>query len=237
MPLAGWATVRRIVTNHPALEYLPDWQKMASNLAPSPTGAKSAEPEALVKILLLGDSGVGKSSMLLRFSEDEFDETYINTIGIDFKTRSVEIEGKKIKLQIWDTAGQERFQSLQALYYRGAQGIVLVYDLTKGKSFSDIRQWISAVDKHANSVAVRMLVGNKADLGSQREVSFEEGKRLADEFGLLFGEASAKVGAGVSDAFMQVATTIAKRGLADAPAPSVRPRTVVDSQAQKGCCN
>eukprot|EP00698_Gefionella_okellyi_P018673 TRINITY_DN562_c0_g1_i1.p1 TRINITY_DN562_c0_g1~~TRINITY_DN562_c0_g1_i1.p1 ORF type:complete len:226 (+),score=15.51 TRINITY_DN562_c0_g1_i1:61-678(+) len=197
--------------------------------------AADGQPEALVKLLLLGDSGVGKSSMLLRFADDEFDETYINTIGIDFKTRTVDVQDKRIKLQIWDTAGQERFQSLQALYYRGAQGIVLVYDLTKAKTFQNIRQWMGAVEKHATSGVVRMLVGNKADLDALREVTREEGQRLANEYHMTFVECSAKAGSGVNDAFLSVASQILQHGLPAAPQKTTK--VTEELPEKKGCCN
>jgi small GTP-binding protein len=101
----------------------------------------------LFKLILVGDSGVGKTCILVRFSEDAFNSTFISTIGIDFKIRTVDIEGKKIKLQIWDTAGQERFRSIMTCYYRGAMGIMLVYDVTAEKSFDNIRNWIRNIEE------------------------------------------------------------------------------------------
>ncbi|EDL10785.1 RAB8A, member RAS oncogene family, isoform CRA_b [Mus musculus] len=105
----------------------------------------------LFKLLLIGDSGVGKTCVLFRFSEDAFNSTFISTIGIDFKIRTIELDGKRIKLQIWDTAGQERFRTITTAYYRGAMGIMLVYDITNEKSFDNIRNWIRNIEEEGNS--------------------------------------------------------------------------------------
>jgi Ras-related protein Rab-8A len=159
--------------------------------------------------LLVGpqkNTGVGKSSMLLRFADDAFNETYINTIGIDFKTRLVDLEGKRVKLQIWDTAGQERFQSLQTIYYRGAMGIVLVFDITDEKSFTSMRNWMKAVQQYALPSVLLMLVGNKAD--RPRMIAREEAEALAAEFSIPYVETSAKMGSGVTDAFLSITRRI-----------------------------
>uniref|UniRef100_A0A8D1F9Y2 small monomeric GTPase n=1 Tax=Sus scrofa TaxID=9823 RepID=A0A8D1F9Y2_PIG len=113
----------------------------------------------LFKLLLIGDSGVGKTCLLFRFSEDAFNTTFISTIGIDFKIRTIELDGKKIKLQIWDTAGQERFRTITTAYYRGAMGIMLVYDITNEKSFDNIKNWIRNIEEHASSDVERMILG------------------------------------------------------------------------------
>jgi small GTP-binding protein len=130
----------------------------------------------LFKLLLIGDSGVGKTCILVRFSEDAFNSTFISTIGIDFKIRTVEIDGKKIKLQIWDTAGQERFRTITTAYYRGAMGIMLVYDVTSEKSFDNIRNWIRNIEENASSDVDKMILGNKCDLSESRVISTERGK-------------------------------------------------------------
>ncbi|XP_044052714.1 ras-related protein Rab-8B isoform X2 [Siniperca chuatsi] len=131
----------------------------------------------LFKLLLIGDSGVGKTCLLFRFSEDAFNTTFISTIGIDFKIRTIELDGKKIKLQIWDTAGQERFRTITTAYYRGAMGIMLVYDITNEKSFDNIRNWIRNIEEHASSDVERMILGNKCDMNDKRQVSKERGEK------------------------------------------------------------
>ncbi|XP_036295658.1 ras-related protein Rab-8B isoform X2 [Pipistrellus kuhlii] len=131
----------------------------------------------LFKLLLIGDSGVGKTCLLFRFSEDAFNTTFISTIGIDFKIRTIELDGKKIKLQIWDTAGQERFRTITTAYYRGAMGIMLVYDITNEKSFDNIKNWIRNIEEHASLDVERMILGNKCDMNDKRQVSKERGEK------------------------------------------------------------
>ncbi|KAA0197106.1 Rab protein 8 [Fasciolopsis buskii] len=162
----------------------------------------------LFKLLLIGDSGVGKTCLLFRFSEDDFNSTFIATIGIDFKIRTIDIDGKKIKLQIWDTAGQERFRTITTAYYRGAMGIMLVYDVTNGKSFKNIHLWMRNIDQHANQDVEKMLLGNKCDATDLRQVTTEEGSQLASSFGIPFLETSAKSGANVDEAFKMLAKYI-----------------------------
>ena len=141
----------------------------------------------LFKLLLIGDSGVGKTCVLFRFSEDAFNATFISTIGnfppllnrldkqkilgIDFKIRTIELDGKKIKLQIWDTAGQERFRTITTAYYRGAMGIMLVYDITNEKSFDNIKNWIRNIEEHASADVEKMILGNKCDMNDRRQVT------------------------------------------------------------------
>lgn len=162
----------------------------------------------LFKLLLIGDSGVGKTCVLFRFSEDAFNTTFISTIGIDFKIRTIELEGKKIKLQIWDTAGQERFRTITTAYYRGAMGIMLVYDITNEKSFDNIKNWIRNIEENASANVEKMLLGNKCELEDKRQVSRERGEQLAIEYGIKFMETSAKNSINVEDAFFTLARDI-----------------------------
>ncbi|XP_064646007.1 ras-related protein Rab-8A-like isoform X1 [Lineus longissimus] len=168
----------------------------------------------LFKLLLIGDSGVGKTCVLFRFSEDAFNSTFISTIGIDFKIRTIELDGKKIKLQIWDTAGQERFRTITTAYYRGAMGIMLVYDITNTKSFDNIRNWIrnieevSGTSQHASADVEKMVLGNKCDMNDRRQVSRERGEQLAVEYGIKFLETSAKASINVEEAFFTLARDI-----------------------------
>uniref|UniRef100_A0AAQ4PKL7 small monomeric GTPase n=1 Tax=Gasterosteus aculeatus aculeatus TaxID=481459 RepID=A0AAQ4PKL7_GASAC len=146
----------------------------------------------LFKLLLIGDSGVGKTCLLFRFSEDSFNTTFISTIGIDFKIRTIELDGKRVKLQIWDTAGQERFRTITTAYYRGAMGIMLVYDISNEKSFENIKNWIRNIEEHASSDVEKMILGNKCDMSDRRQVSKDRGEKLAIDYGVKFLETSAK---------------------------------------------
>jgi len=128
----------------------------------------SADYDYLFKLLLIGDSGVGKSCLLLRFSDDTYTDSYISTIGVDFKIRTIELDGKTIKLQIWDTAGQERFRTITSSYYRGAHGIIVVYDCTDLESFNNVKQWLEEIDRYACENVNKLLVGNKCDLTSKK---------------------------------------------------------------------
>jgi len=165
----------------------------------------------LFKLLLIGDSAVGKSSLLLRFTEDTFNPSFISTIGIDFKVKTVDIDGKRVKLQVWDTAGQERFRTITTAYYRTAQGIILTYDVTNGESFGNLKMWAKAIDQHAAKSVNRILVGNKCDLADKRVIETSKGQELAAEFGIKFFETSAKNSIAVEDAFMSLARDIKKR--------------------------
>ncbi|KAH8370637.1 hypothetical protein KR093_004378 [Drosophila rubida] len=162
----------------------------------------------LFKLLLIGDSGVGKTCILFRFSEDAFNTTFISTIGIDFKIRTIELDNKKIKLQIWDTAGQERFRTITTAYYRGAMGIMLVYDITQEKSFENIKNWIRNIEENAAADVEKMLLGNKCELNDKRQVSKERGEQLAIEYGIKFMETSAKASINVEEAFLTLASDI-----------------------------
>ncbi|XP_048597073.1 ras-related protein RABE1a isoform X1 [Brassica napus] len=137
----------------------------------APPARARADYDYLIKLLLIGDSGVGKSCLLLRFSDGSFTTSFITTIGIDFKIRTIELDGKRIKLQIWDTAGQERFRTITTAYYRGAMGILLVYDVTDESSFNNIRNWIRNIEQHASDNVNKILVGNKADMDESKRVS------------------------------------------------------------------
>eukprot|EP00250_Pteridium_aquilinum_P012717 c20895_g1_i1 orf=534-1181(-) len=178
----------------------------------SGTSRALSDYDYLLKLLLIGDSGVGKSCLLLRFSDDSFTTSFITTIGIDFKIRTVDLDGKRVKLQIWDTAGQERFRTITTAYYRGAMGILLVYDVTDETSFQNIRNWIKNIEQNAADNVNKILVGNKADMdGSRRAVATARGQALADEFGIRFFETSARTSLNVENVFLTTARDILLR--------------------------
>jgi len=161
-----------------------------------------------LKILTIGESGVGKSSLIQRFVEDRFDPEMAATIGVDFRIRSINIEDKLVKLAIWDTAGQERFRTLTPSYYRGGQGMILVYDVSCRSSFENLEHWLLEVDTYCTrSDAVKMLVGNKIDQ-ERRTVSREEGLQFARKHRMLFIEASARTSDGVQVAFEELVQKI-----------------------------
>lgn len=159
----------------------------------------------MFKVLLLGDAGVGKTSLMWRFSDDMFNHTYISTIGIDFKLRTIDVQGKKVRLQIWDTAGQERFHAISVSYYRTASGIMLIYDISRRRSFENIAKWLRKIDEHAKEDVTKLLIGNKCDIQHPRAVKREEGEQLADEYDMPFFETSAKENESIDEAFECVA--------------------------------
>ncbi|KAH0626727.1 hypothetical protein JD844_001860 [Phrynosoma platyrhinos] len=160
-----------------------------------------------LKLLLVGDSSVGKSSLLLRFTDDQF-EPYLNpTIGVDFKVKKMVVGDLPLQLAIWDTAGQERFRTLTPSYYRGAQGIILVYDVTKRETFVGLESWLQELEVYTKKNVVKMLVGNKID-ETDREVDRLEGLQFARKHSMLFVEASAKMKHGVQNAFEEVVMRI-----------------------------
>ena len=163
----------------------------------------------LFKLLIVGESGVGKTCLLLRFTDDSFTANHLTTIGIDFKIKIINIDNKLIKLQIWDTAGEERFRTITKTYYKGAHGIILTYDVTDINSFKNIRNWIKQIEQNAQNNVCKVLVGNKCDK-SDRVVSFEDGKKLAQDYGMEFFETSAKSNINVSETFTFLTKEILK---------------------------
>lgn len=165
------------------------------------------EYDYLFKILLIGDSGVGKSCILLRFSDDAFSESHISTIGVDFKIRTIENNNKIIKLQIWDTAGQERFRTITSSYYRGAHAMLIVYDVTNTESFLNIKLWLQECDKYTHKNVVKFLIGNKCD-STKRTVNYEDGKKYADSLHMPFIETSAKTSLNIEKLFFMTANIL-----------------------------
>ncbi|XP_057511767.1 ras-related protein RABA5c-like [Actinidia eriantha] len=157
--------------------------------------------EYLFKVVIIGDSAVGKSNLLSRYASNEFNPHSKSTIGVEFQTQSMEIDGKEVKAQIWDTAGQERFRAVTSAYYRGAVGALIVYDISRRTSFDSVARWLEELKTHCDTTMARMLVGNKCDLENIRDVSVEEGKNLAEVEGFFFIETSALDSTNVKKAF------------------------------------
>lgn len=203
--------------------------------------AAATEYDYLFKLLLIGDSGVGKSCLLLRFADHTYTESYISTIGVDFKIRTIELDGKTIKLQIWDTAGQERFRTITSSYYRGAHGIIVVYDVTDAESFNNVKQWLNEIERYACENVNKLLVGNKCDLKQKKTVDTETAKDFADKLEIPFLETSAKNATNVEKAFMTMASEI-KNTVAKQPnvkagdKPTVEVGGGADVSSSGGCC-
>ncbi|KAH7914936.1 ras-domain-containing protein [Hygrophoropsis aurantiaca] len=170
-----------------------------------PTPTTSTSP-VNIKLLLIGNASVGKSSLLLRFSDEQWipEDEASATIGVDFRVHKMEVNGRKVKLSIWDTAGQERFRTITASYYRGAQGIILVYDVANRETFDALPKWFSELESYVPMSVVKIIVGNKLDKEQSRQVSTAEGAAFAKRQNALFVEASAKTSIGVREAFEDV---------------------------------
>jgi len=212
--------------------------------------AEGSNYDYLFKVVLIGDSGVGKSNLLSRFTRNEFNLESKSTIGVEFATRSINVDSKTVKAQIWDTAGQERYRAITSAYYRGAVGALLVYDIAKHATYVNVTRWLKELRDHADSNIVIMLVGNKSDLKHLRAVPTEEAKAFSTENGLSFIETSALDASNVEGAFQTILTDIYRIVSAKSLEPSVdaiKPSQgdtlvigpSVDSAAQKqggGCC-
>mmetsp|Transcript_985 Transcript_985/g.2264 ORF Transcript_985/g.2264 Transcript_985/m.2264 type:complete len:206 (+) Transcript_985:52-669(+) len=201
------------------------------------------EYDYLFKLLLIGNSGVGKSCLLLRFADNTYNETHISTIGVDFKIRTIDLEDKTVKLQIWDTAGQERFRTIAAAYYRGAHGIVIVYDVTDESSFENVKSWMDEISKYGSDKVSKLLVGNKSDLADRRAIPEEDGRKLAESLGMKFLETSAKTADRVEEAFLTMTSEILASLSTGAMAKKAEPginvtatENAVSTRGRSGCC-
>lgn len=169
----------------------------------------SKDYDHLFKLLIIGDSGVGKSSLLVRFADNTFSGNYITTIGVDFKIRTIDVNGERVKLQIWDTAGQERFRTITATYYRGTHGVIVVYDVTSGESFANVKRWLHEIDQNCD-VVNRILVGNKNDDPDRKVVLSEDARRFAHQMGIQLFETSARENINVEETFRAITELVIK---------------------------
>ena len=199
--------------------------------------------DMLFKVLLVGNTSVGKSSLFLRFVDKIWNDAFVPTIGVDFKIKTLNINNKNIKLQIWDTAGQERFRTIISSYYRGAHGILLIFDVTETESFESLKNWLIEIEKNTNKNVIKLLIGNKCDLDEKRVISFDKGKDFAEQYNMKYIETSAKTDLNVTEAFGLIG-----KELMDASADNeitVKPKNITISktndistneQKKSGCC-
>ena len=160
------------------------------------------QSDYMFNYLIIGNPGAGKSCILIRFTEGTFSDNYFSTIGLDFRVKAIDIDSKSCRLKIKDTSGKETFRNVISPYYREAQGIMLVYDITDLESFQNLNSWLIEIEKNASKKVCKILVGNKCDMESERKVTFEQGKEFADQYGMKFIETSAKDSTYVARAFI-----------------------------------
>lgn len=200
--------------------------------------ASGAEHDLVVKAIIIGDSGVGKSSLLYRFTDNDWNPHYIATIGVDFKVMTFERESKIIKLQLWDTAGQERFRTITHTYYRGTHGVMLVFDVTNRDTFENICEWMRDVEKFSATDVPLLLVGNKCDLNNERQVPREEAEAMAKRLGCSYVETSAKNNIEIEAAFAGLVNNCVSQRIAIAKKIEKSRVPVKEplKQKQSNCC-
>jgi small GTP-binding protein len=188
------------------------------------------------KFVMIGESNVGKTCLILRYADDSFTDTFLTTVGVDFKAVKREIDGKTVQLQVWDTAGQEQFRTITRSYFRGAHGILLTFDITNRPTFDHTHIWMDSIKESASAGVDIILVGNKLDRAAHRTITEGEAKALADQFGIQYFEVSAKTGENVEYMFEALARAVIAR-LATEPAPKAR-RIVLaeETHDDKSCC-
>ena len=170
--------------------------------------SKPSEHDFLAKVIIIGDSGVGKTNLLTKFCDGVFKDSYVATIGVDFKLKTIHVDDSKVKLQIWDTAGQQRFRNITQTYYKGAAGIILAYSINNKPSFKNILTWIKQIESNTSESVCKILIGTKCDLEYEREVEEEQGRKMAEKHNMLFLEVSAKSSTNVEQTFYNLTKEI-----------------------------
>ena len=188
------------------------------------------------KFIIIGSSGVGKTAIMKRLVENTFSTDSQSTIGVEFDSTSIEVDGQSVKLQIWDTAGQERFRSIAKAYFRNAVGVILVFDITERKTFDDVNMWLNDVHTLCDPSACVILIGNKSDLASSRVVTMAEAENFAAHHQLTYLETSARLGDNVKESFVKVATAIYRKNQKPTISPSQLTAQGNTTQKSKGCC-
>ena len=195
------------------------------------------------KILLIGDLGVGKSCVILRYVEGDFPGNIMSSIGVDFKTKQIELDEHSIKMQIWDTAGHEKFRTITTSYYKSAQAIIILYDITQKSSFDHIRNWITEIDKFGKQGVLKVIVGNKLDLENNRKIKKEDAENLALKYGVKLWEVSAKDNTNIEEMFVDTIKTLLERNskiINDIPGSSMNNNfflnTNIKAKKKKKCC-
>ena len=168
------------------------------------------EYDYIFKVLLIGNSDVGKSSIILRYVDETWTDVFVPTIGVDFKVKTLKVDNKQVKMQIWDTAGQERFRTVVSSYFRGSHGLFLIYDITNRDSFKNLENWLKEIEGEASEKVLKILIGNKCDLEEDRDIKYEEGQAFANRNGMQFMETSAKANTNINEAFEALAKLMIK---------------------------
>lgn len=240
MEISSWFATDKAVTTKPLKKYCFNEQSQAYLYI----FLMNADYDYLFKLLLIGDSGVGKSCLLIRFADDTFTDSFISTIGVDFKIRTINVEGKIVKLQIWDTAGQERFRTLTTAYYRSAHGIIMVYDVNEKETYLHIDQWLEEIERYACGGVNKLLVGNKCDLLGKRQVEYEVAKSFAQRLQISFIETSAKDRTNVDNVFYTMAEELREKLGSPLTSPdgggenlSLKDSTPVNTSNWPKCCS
>jgi small GTP-binding protein len=193
--------------------------------------------DCVYKVLLLGDSTVGKTCFLKKYTDKTFQDVHMSTIGLDYRVKTMTLKsGKVVKLQIWDTAGQDRFRAITKNYYKGANGIILIYDVTSIQTYENVKNWITQIREESSPNVIIYIAGNKIDLEEERKIKTEEGQKLAEELGLPFFETSAKTGVNINESFEDLVEKIDEVYSKLEDKSGGNKVKVYQAKAKKGCC-